>query len=98
MEEIDLIEVERFCVSYRIERSFLTELEELELIETTTIKDTRFIPLTQLPKLEQILRLHFDLNINLEGIEAITHLLDRVLAMQDEIIVLRNRLRFYEKG
>lgn len=98
MEENNLIEAEKFCITYNVQYSFLTELEELELIETTTIKDTRFIPSTQLPKLEQILRLHFDLDINLEGIEAITHLLDRVSVMQDEITILRNRLRFYEEG
>jgi hypothetical protein len=41
-------------------------------------------------------RLHYDLDINLEGIEAITYLLNRVKNMQAEIIALKNRLRLYE--
>jgi hypothetical protein len=42
------------------------------------------------------MRLHYDLDINLEGIEAITCLLDRVRSMQEEIRELRNRLGVYE--
>jgi hypothetical protein len=36
------------------------------------------------------------MDINLEGIEAISYLLQRVENLQDEVNVLRNRLRFYE--
>jgi hypothetical protein len=42
------------------------------------------------------MRLHYDLDINLEGIEAITSLLNRVKSMQEEIRELRNRLEGYE--
>jgi chaperone modulatory protein CbpM len=38
------------------------------------------------------------LDINIEGIETITHMLNRINGMQDEIIGLRNRLRLYESN
>jgi hypothetical protein len=38
--------------------------------------------------------MHYDLNINVEGIEAITHLLARVEKMQQEIISLKNKIHF----
>ena len=43
---------------------------------------------------EQITRLHQDLNINPEGIDAINHLLKYIEEMKQEIVHLRNRLRF----
>jgi chaperone modulatory protein CbpM len=39
---------------------------------------------------------YYELDINLEGIETITHLLQRINSMQDEVITFRKRLRFYE--
>jgi hypothetical protein len=66
------------------------------LIEITTIKETGFIDAGQLQQLEKFIRLYYELDINMEGIETITHLLQRINNLQDEIIALRNRLRLYE--
>jgi hypothetical protein len=66
------------------------------LIEITTIEETRFIDTAQLQQLEKIVRFYYELDINLEGIETVTHLLQRIIAMQDEITRLKNRLRLYE--
>lgn len=40
--------------------------------------------------------MYYDLSINLEGIDAIHHLLKRVEQLQDEIFRLKNRLHLYE--
>ncbi len=40
--------------------------------------------------------MHYDLNINLEGIDAIYHLLNRVSALQQELETVKNRLKFHE--
>jgi hypothetical protein len=45
---------------------------------------------------ERYARLYYDLSINMEGIDAIHHLLDRIYVMQDEMRSLRNQLRFLE--
>jgi hypothetical protein len=50
----------------------------------------------QLTELEKLVRLRYELDINLEGIDAIIHLLKKLQGMQDEIIILKNKLRLYE--
>jgi hypothetical protein len=96
MQTESLIAADIFCANHNIEISFITSLQETGLIEITTINDTWFIDSTQLQQLEKIIHFYYELDINLEGIETITHLLKRVTSMQDEIISLRNRLRLYE--
>lgn len=91
-----LIPADDFCISHNIEISFISSLHENGLIDITTIDETVYIYPKQLPQLEKISRLHYDLGINLEGIETITYLLDRIDEMQNEITLLQNRLRLYE--
>jgi hypothetical protein len=71
-------------------------LQQSGLIEITTIEDSAFIEADQLQQLEKFVRLYYELDINLEGIETINYLLHRINSMQDEITALRNRLRIYE--
>jgi hypothetical protein len=96
MQTEKLIAVDIFCANHNIEISFITSLQQTGLIEITTVKDNSYIDSTQLLQLEKIVHFYYELDINLEGIETITHLLQRVTSLQDEIISLRNRLRLYE--
>jgi hypothetical protein len=91
-----LIAVDEFCAKHNIEISFISSLQQTGLIEITTIKETGFIDTGQIQQLEKFIRLYYQLDINLEGIETITHLLERINTMQNEITILRNRLRLYE--
>ncbi len=91
-----LVAVDEFCASHNIEISFISSLQQNGLIEITTIEQTGFIDAEQLPQVEKFIRFYYELDINIEGIETITHMLDRIRSMQDEIIALRNRLRLYE--
>ena len=70
-------------------------LQQSGLIETTIIQNITFIDTAELLNMEKIIRLHYDLDINIEGIEAITSLLNRMEAMKNEIIYLKNKLSFY---
>ena len=45
-----------------------------------------------------MIRLHYELDINIEGIDAISHLLQRVDQLQDELRIMKNRLSRYEAG
>ena len=98
MRTENLIAIDEFCASHNIEFSFINSLQQTGLIEITTIKETVFIDAGQLQQLEKFLRFYYDLDINLEGIETITHLLQRIGSLQDEIIALKNRLRLYEEN
>ena len=92
-----MIMLDEFCSSHRVEISFINSLEENGLIQTVFIGQALYISSNDLPKLEQITRLHQDLNINPEGIDAITHLLKHIEEMKLEIVQLRNRISFYEE-
>ena len=96
MQTEKLIAINDVCINHNIEISFISSLQQNGLIEITTIKETGFIVAEQLQQLEKFIRLYYELDINLEGIDTITHLLQRIKFLQDEIIELKNRLSFYE--
>jgi len=91
-----LIAVKEFCARHNIEDSFIVSLQRRGLLEVVTIDEDLFINTEQLQQLEKIILLHYELDINLEGIETITHLLERINILNKENIKLRNRLRLYE--
>ncbi|MBV8388497.1 MAG: chaperone modulator CbpM [Mucilaginibacter sp.] len=91
-----LISTTEFCTWHQVEHSFIHSLGDAGLIEITVVEEDEFIPETQIQRLEKMVRLHHDLDINLAGIEAITHLLDRVEVLHREMRTLRNRLNLYE--
>ena len=97
MQNDDLIAVKEFCSRHNLEISFIHTLQQYELIEFTTIEETTYLPASQLQQAEKIARLHHELGINIEGIDAIKHLLQRVEDMQEEIIALKNKLSLYEE-
>ena len=97
MTNEEMVAAHDFCVSHQIEESFLHSLCESGLLEITTFEETVFISRDRLPDLERMVRLHYEMDINLEGIEAIYHLLEQVKAIQEEMKSLRNRLSMYEK-
>lgn len=91
-----LISTDDFCSHYKVEYSFMSSLQEHGLIEVTTIDEHSFIDHDNLKNVERLVRLHYDLDINVEGIEAISYLLNRLNNMQAEIIALKNKLSLYE--
>jgi chaperone modulatory protein CbpM len=91
-----LIPASDFCVYYNVERTFISSLHEAGLVQITVVNETTYIPETELQKLEKMIHLHHDLEINIAGIEAITHLLGRMEQMQEDMRGLKNRLRIYE--
>jgi len=90
MEQDELIPVKDFCIYHNIEYSFIDSLENSGLISVTSVQQSAFIPLDEISKLEKFVRLHYDLDINLEGIETINYLLEKIEAMQEEILQLKN--------
>lgn len=91
-----LISTTDFCTYYQVDYSFINSLQEHGLIEITTVDEQPFIEESNLLKIEKLVRLHYELDINLEGIEVITYLLSRIKNMQQEIITLKNKLSLYE--
>lgn len=96
METEYLISIDEFCANHNVEISFISSLQQSGLIEITTVREAGFIEADQLKQLEKFIRLYYELDINLEGIETINYLLQRISSMQHEIVALRNKLRIYE--
>ena len=97
MEQQHLIPASEFCVHYNIDVTFLHTLQAYGLVPVTTVDETVFIDADDLPEVERIIHLHQELNINLEGIDAILQLLKRLEKLEYELTALRNRLRLYEE-
>ncbi len=96
MQNEEMISADEFCIHYNIEKSFLYSLKDSGLLEITMVEEKIFVPVHQLSQLEKLVRLYYEMDINLEGIETITYLLQRMNEMQQQIIHLRNQLSIYE--
>lgn len=93
-----LIAIDDFCISHKIEHSFIWSLHEAGLIHIETIESAGYVEDEELSDLEKFTRFFYEMNINIEGIETITHLLHQIQGMNQEVNRLKNRLRFYEGG
>lgn len=96
MEKESFIPADKCSALYNVEVSFINSLHEAGLISMTTINQECFVAHEQLNDLEKFIRLHYDLEINMEGMEAIAHMLQKMKTMREEIVALRNRLKMYE--
>lgn len=92
----ELIIISEYCSKCHIEPSFIDMLHEGGLIDIRTDDGKRYLTFSQLPDVERYSRMYYDLSINMEGIDAIHHLLERIEEMQKEIHTLRGRLRLFE--
>lgn len=81
---------------YEIEESFIESLRDVGLIHVIDQDDDRFIEYDDLSDLEQFIRWHYEMDINVEGIDALRHMLERVRSLQSELEQLRSELQFYK--
>jgi chaperone modulatory protein CbpM len=98
MAHEELIPIDVFCTTCHVDTTLIDTLEESGLVHLVVQREQRYIALDELERAEKMVRLHEDLGINVEGIEVIEYLLERIQDMQDEMQHLRNRLRRYEGG
>lgn len=94
--ETDLIIVSEYCQITHIEPSFIFKLERGGLIELDTIEGVPYLTSSQLHDIERFSRMYYDLSINVEGIDAIHHLLGRMKSLQQELRHLKSKLGIYE--
>lgn len=91
-----LIPLSALCTHYHVQMSFFSELNEVGLIEISTIEQAQYIHPDRMGEVERLIRLHQDLNVNLEGIDVVCNLLKKVEELQSELREVRSRLRLYE--
>jgi hypothetical protein len=92
MDKENMIRLSSICNIYEVKADFLRSLVDYGLIEIIREDEEDFIHSESLSEMERLMHLHYDLEINMEGIDAISHLLHRVRDLQTELNSLRNRL------
>jgi len=95
METGEWIAADEFCIHHNIELSFIYSLKDSGLVEIVSKEEKVFVHADHLKQLEQLVHL-YEMDINLEGIETISYLLQRMHDMQQQIVQLNNRLSRYE--
>ena len=93
MSTLTLIRATSFCSSHHIADTYIYTLRDYGFIEIIEEENEVFLKPDELPKLEKILRFNRELDINLEGIEVVLQLLDRIEQLQQESQTLKNKLR-----
>lgn len=81
---------------YEVEESFIESLRDLGLIQVIGQDNDLFIEYDDLTDLERFIRWHYEMDINVEGIDALRHMLQRVQSLQAELEQLRHELQFYK--
>jgi len=96
MDTEKYIPVLHLCDLYQIEISFFKELNEEGLIELVSRQNSMYVHEEKLYKVERIIRIHRELNVNIEGIDVVLNLLEKVDTLQNEVYSMQSRLRLYE--
>ena len=90
------IPITQICANYNIPKTFIDNLSQYDLIELIEVESVMHISSSEISQLERLMRMHFDLDINFEGLDVINNLLQQIDSLQNELHILRNRIDFYE--
>lgn len=97
MNSNDLIQIKQFCLYHEIDNSFITQLHNYGLVKIVILEEDEYFQPEQLPAVEKMIRLHYDLKINFEGIDVIANLLTKIEILQQNLTTTQNKLRLYEQ-
>jgi len=96
MDTEKYIPVLHLCDLYQLEISFFKELNEEGLIELVSRQNSMYVHEEKLYKVERIIRIHRELNVNIQGIDVVLNLLEKVDTLQNKMYSMQSRLRLYE--
>jgi len=93
----NLILIDTLCVQYHVEKSFFNSLNEIGLIEITEKEELFYIHENTIKSVEKMIRLHNELELNLQGIDVVFNLLEKIDQLNEELLSVKNRLGLYEE-
>jgi hypothetical protein len=93
--EGQLIPAREFCIHHQIEMSFIYSLREYGLVDVISNEGNEYLSADKLNELEKIIRLHYDLDVNMEGIDVILHLLEQLADAEHELNYAKKQLKIY---
>jgi hypothetical protein len=91
MEQENFVLLTQFCKHHAIEDSFIISLDDHSIIELFKNENEMYLHIDSIDKIEKIIRLHVDLSINIEGIDVILQLLDKIDVLENELKHIKNK-------
>ncbi|WP_372792362.1 chaperone modulator CbpM [Lutibacter sp.] len=92
MSTKNFILLNNLCTHYDVEMSFFNSLNEFGLIEIISVEETQYIHHDKISDVEKMIRIHQELNVNIEGIDVVLNLLEKIEELQKELIITKNKL------
>ena len=96
MDSENYIQIELYCKQTETPLEFIDDLLEFDMIEVQRIEDKIYVQPHYIVEIERIYRLRRDLGINMEGIDTLSHMLQKMNRLEKEVKWLRDRLTIYE--
>lgn len=96
MSTENFIPIHTLCLHYKLEINFFNTLNENGLIEIQLVDNIQYVHKESIYEIEKIVRMHKELEVNIEGIDIVLNLLQKIDALQTELLKVRNRLLLYE--
>jgi protein-disulfide isomerase-like protein with CxxC motif len=96
MQTENFILVNHYCEHTQTPLDFIYALQEFGFIEIKHIENKVYVEPNDLVEIERIRRLQHDLGINLEGVDALNHMIQKVNRLENELRIIRERLKIYE--
>lgn len=90
--DTELIIIKKIYQNSRIDPEFLSLLNEEGLIEMIDIGGEKYIQESKLTDLEKFASWYYDLSVNVEGIDVINNMLQKMHQMEKELYTLRKRI------
>jgi DNA-binding PadR family transcriptional regulator len=83
------------CIHYQVELPFIHRLSDYGLVEVTFVDGLFYLSPEGVARLERVIRIHTELEVNLEGIDVILNLLDQIEHLKAQVSELQTRLIFH---
>ena len=91
-----LIPVVEISTHYNVQVSFINNLVAIGLIQIDTVEEVHYVHENQIRLIEKMIRMHNDLDVNIEGIDIVFNILEKIDVLQEELKNSKSRLKIYE--
>ncbi|SRR6056297_702009 len=92
----EFVAIQTLCSHYEVEVSFIDALHQTGLIQFEVFEEEHCVHHDQIRDLEKMIRIHQDLNLNIEAIDVVFNLLEKQRQLKQEVNALKNKLRRYQ--
>ncbi len=91
------ISIEEFCSHHGVEVRLIQEFADFGLVQLHTSQDQKVMPASEVKRVERMLRLALDLDLNPEGIDIILNMRQEMVRLRRQAQRMQNRLHQLEQ-